>query len=139
MAYEGSIDFLELPFGGVEWHHDEIRSPWAQGAAEVYHTTKPAGNIELKAIARRFDIQNDTAHEFLILYDIPRTEGLHLMCIVMGWRKEDRKPESARHYVLFIAPKRGATQVYERVGVGYMPGKFIQLNTPGRSELVSVR
>lgn len=139
MAYEGGIDFLELPLGGVVWYDDEIRSPWAHDAVEVYHSIRPTGNIELRATARRFNVQNATESEFLIVYDIPRTEGQQLMCIVMGWRKEDRKPENARHYVLFIAPKGGATQVYERVGVGYMPGRSIRPITPRYPELVIVR
>jgi hypothetical protein len=62
-----------------------------------------------------------------------------LMYIVMGRLREARKPEDARHYVLFIAQKGGASNVYERVGVGFMPGKFIELNAPGPSRLVKVR
>ena len=136
MAYKGGIDFLELPIGEVEWHSDELHSPWTQNPSEVYHTTKPTANAELKATARRFDIPSGTGQEFMIVYDIPRTEK-QLLCIVMGRRKEVGKPEDARHYVLFITPKSGAAQVYERVGVGFMPGKFILSSGP--SGLVSVR
>jgi hypothetical protein len=140
MAYEGGIDFLELPLGGVEWLKDELHelhSPWTQSPSEVYRTTSPTANVELKATARRFNIQSATGHEFMIAYDIPRTEGPQLLCIVMGRRKEVGKSENARHYVLFITPKSGAAQVYERVGVGFMPGKFILSSGP--SGLVSVR
>ena len=96
-------------------------------------------NIELSAIARGFDIKGARADEFMIVYDIPKTEPPSVLCIVMGRRIENGKPEDARHYVLFIAPKGGASKVYERVGVGYMPGSFIQLDTPGISSLVKVR
>jgi len=47
-------------------------------------------------------------------------------------------PEDATHYVLFIAPKEGRDAVYERVGVGFMPGKMIDLNVSGPSRLVKI-
>jgi hypothetical protein len=139
MAYEGGIDFLNLPLGGVDWQEDEIYSPWIPGASEGYHTIGRTGSIELNAIARRFSIQGARAHEFTIVYDIPKTESPQLKCVVMGRRREEGKPEDARHYVLFITPKGGAAKVYERVGTGFMPGKFIELSPPGPSGLVKVR
>ncbi len=135
MAYEGGIDFLELPLGGVDWQKDKIHSPWIPDPAEV-QTTDQAGRIELSCIARGFNLQGARANEVMIVYDIPKTEGGLLKCIVMGRRREGGKPEDARHYVLFVAPKSGS---YERVGVGFMPGKFIELNAPGPSKWVKVR
>jgi len=139
MAYEGGIDYLNLPLGGVDWQKDEIKSPWIPDASEVYHTIDRTGSIELSAIAREFNIQGAGANEFMIVYDIPKTEGQQLKCIVMGRRREKGELENTRHYVLFITPKGGQAKVYERVGVGFMPGKFIELNAPGPSKLVKVR
>ena len=139
MAYEGGIDFLNLPLGGVDWQEDEISSPWIPDASEVYHIIDRTGSIELSAIARGFNIQVAGANEFMIVYDVPKTEGQQLKCIVMGRRRGEGKLEDARHYVLFITPKGGAAKVYERVGVGFMPGKFIELIAPGLSGLVKVR
>jgi hypothetical protein len=139
MAYEGGVDFLELPLGGVDWRNVEIHSPWSQVASDVHHTTNTTGNVELKATARTFDIRNAASREFVIVYDTPRTEGQQLLCIVMGRRIEKGKPEDARHYVLFIAPKSGSARVYERVGVGFMPGNFIHLSSARPPGLVSVR
>lgn len=139
MAYEGGIDFLELPLGGVIWQKDEIYSPWLLDVSEVHHTINHTGSIELSAIARDFNIGSDGAKNFLIIYDIPKTEGQSLKCIVMGRRREEGKLEDARHYVLFIAPKGGMAKVYERVGVGFMPGRFIELNAPGPPRLIKVR
>jgi hypothetical protein len=137
MAYRGGIDFLELPLGGVLWNTDELHSPWTQTKSDVYDVTNPSANVELRATAREFDIRKDAAHEFMIDYDTPTTDGRQLLCIVMGMRDEYGRPEDARHYVLYITPHGGAANVYERVGVGFMPGKFIRPTGP--SGLVIVR
>ena len=141
MAYEGGIDYLDLPLGGVDWIKDdrdyEIRSPWSRDAGEICRTTNSTESIELSAIAREFDVRSGGGNEFMIIYDIPKTEGQALRCIVMGRRMENGRPEDARHYVLFVAPK--GNSVYERVGVGYMPGRFIKLGDAGLSRMVKIR
>lgn len=139
MAYKGGIDFLDLPLGGMDWQKSEIHSPWIPSASEIYHTTDKSGNIEMSAVAREYEIQSERSKEFTIIYDIPKTEGQSLRCIVMGRRRGDGKPEDSRHYVLFITPKGGSAKVYERVGVGYMPGTFIKPKAPGSQGLVKVR
>jgi hypothetical protein len=59
------------------------------------------------------------------------------MCIVMGrlrnemQSKETHIFEDDRYYVLFIAAKEGRIDVYERVGVGYMPERFIKFHGSG--------
>lgn len=137
MAYEGGIDFLELPFGGVDWQKDDIRSPWTLDSSNVCHTIdQTTTGIELCANAREFNTTKAKPEEFTIVYDIPSNEVQSLMCIVMGRRIENGvEPEDARHYVLFITSKEGAANVYERVGVGHMPGKFIDIQP---SRLVKV-
>lgn len=141
MAYEGGIDFLDLPLGGVDWIKDdrnyEIHSPWVVDGSKVSHTIDQTGSTELDAIAKEFNVLETLANEFMIIYDIPKAEGQTLKCVVMGRRIENGKPEDARHYVLFIAPKGGA--VYERVGVGYMPGKFIRLSDSEALGRVKIR
>jgi hypothetical protein len=140
MAYEGGIDFLELPLGGVEWPESEIHSPWKKKDPRGYHTSGQSGSMELSAIARNFDIKTFSPSEFMIVYDIPQTEGIPLACIVMGRRVENGRPRSAwRHYVLFITPKTTEAGVYERVGVGFMPGTFIDMSIKEESSLIKVR
>jgi hypothetical protein len=133
MAYQGGIDFLDLPLGGVDWSKDVIYSPWIQDPTEA-HTTDQVGSIDLNSVARGFDLQGAKSGEFMIVYDIPRTEGASMKCIVMGRRRESGKLEDARHYVLLVAPKAG---FYERIGVGFMPGNFIELND--QAKMVKVR
>jgi len=139
MAYEGGIDFLDLPLGGVEWQKEEIHSPWIPDASQVYHTTDSRGSIELSGTAREFNIKDAGLNEAILVYDIPKTASQLLKCVVMGKRREQGNVGDARHYVLLIAQKGPAAKVYERVGVGFMPGKFIELAAPGVSSLVKIR
>jgi hypothetical protein len=138
MAYEGGIDFLDLPLGGVEWQKEEIHSPWIPDASQVYHTTDSRGSIELSGTAREFNIKDAGLNEAILVYDIPKTASQLLKCVVMGRRREQGNVGDARHYVLLIAQKGPAAKVYERVGVGFMPGKFIELAAPGVSSLVKI-
>ncbi|KIN05179.1 hypothetical protein OIDMADRAFT_116151 [Oidiodendron maius Zn] len=136
MAYQGGIDFLELPLGGVNWARG-VNSLQVHGVSDIFHTIDQTGSIELRASVREFNIQSAGAAEFRIIYDIPKTEGQPLKCVVMGRGKEEGNPADARHYVLFITPKGG--NVYERVGVGFMPGKFIELKASEHPRLVTIR
>jgi len=136
MAYEGGIDYLEMPFDGVDWQK-EVHSPWLPNAAEAYHTADRNGNTALSAIARTFEVRETQADESLIVHDNPNavTEGVMVVCVVMGRRKADPRPEDARNYVLFVAPKNESKAVYERVGVGFMPGSFIEQSTLGLNSI----
>ncbi|KAE8447646.1 hypothetical protein EG329_010617 [Mollisiaceae sp. DMI_Dod_QoI] len=139
MAYKGGIDYLELPSDGIDWQ-DDLRSPWPwiPYATHLYHTVYNSKSIELKALARDFSDQAFT-NEVMIVYDSPEalTDNWLLRCIVMGKRKEEGRPEDARHYVLIIEPTEDAL-IYERVGVGFMPRKFIEW-APEGARWISIR
>ena len=59
------------------------------------------------------------------------------MCVVLGIQKGGNAVKERTHYVLLITPTAltAATgeQVCERVGVGFMPGRCIELDKPGSS------
>jgi hypothetical protein len=185
MAYQGGIDFLDMPFDGVDWRRD-VHSPWLPGYYSAsgtssdyyYHTTDRNGSsttTALTAIARSFSIKNgrdaggggggdddDDDSEVALIYDSPgstadaTTEDTALLkCVVIGRRRMSsdrdgdrdrhqyrhrlRNPEedddSARHYVLLVAPRKGSDTVYERVGVGFMPGRFIELDASAQTSI----
>lgn len=136
MAYEGLIDFLEPPFGELEWQKENILSiDHTKTSSNVDQTTM---GTELSASAREFDTEKAKPQDFAIIRDTPGDGVQSWKCIVMGRKKEEDgvAPQDARHYVLFVAPKEGSADVYERVGVGYMPGQFVGTQTP---RLVKVR
>ncbi|KAG4436079.1 hypothetical protein IFR05_008435 [Cadophora sp. M221] len=128
MAYEGKIDFLEMRLGGIEWQNDEIRSPWNDQVPRSMDPAAPAPGIELAAVARDFDGKALGVH---IIHDNPKNGSLPLKCIVMGRRKEKERVEDTIHYALFITQKGEAGNSYERVGVGFMHGRSIDLKGPG--------
>lgn len=148
MAYDGGIDFLDLPLGGVDWFPDAIQSPWASGDAHTWHTGDEKEFVELKAWARPLAlgdeglIDND---EVVIIYDIPdmiKTEGEDLMCVVVGREKENKAIEEMTHFFLVIKRSkdplgaREGSKVYERVGVGCMKGTFLDLESPAQAVVI---
>jgi len=147
MAYEEGIDYLELPLGNppVVWLTSECHGPWAaaEGADGVARNTEQSRvSTELQATARRlrrgeYNIQGpEGPDEFHIVYDVPdptKTEGEELMCVVMGRRNEAGKAVGdLTHYVLLVKPNASSSmpggKAFERVGVGKMLGKFIELD-----------
>ncbi len=86
--------------------------------------------------------------DFGVFYDRAepvKTEEKTLKCVVVGKRRMRSKTptDETTHYVLLIAPKRmdspRGAKVYERVGVGYMAGRFIDLVGTGSAGLVNVQ
>jgi hypothetical protein len=149
MGYKGAIDYLEMPLGGVEWGlPDEILGPWAEGGAESWHTGDGKGVVALSATARRFKMGQENKEDFAIFYDMDKptkTEEKTLKCVVVGKRrmKAGTPMDETTHYVLLIAPKKTDSprgeKIYERVGIGYMAGKFIDLVATGSAGLVNVQ
>lgn len=137
MAYKGAIDYLDLPFKEVDWEEHDICSRWSRGTGKSWtysgdYLTCP---LELTVHGRSFDLQ--TARESdsasIVLDDPDRVDELEplLKCVVLGRLKHQGKESSdARtHYVLLVTPTvpqgGGSSPIYNRVGVGYMPGALI--------------
>jgi hypothetical protein len=142
MAYKGGIDYLDLPFDGVDWEEQEVRSPWTPGSSGDWHTGDEAGVVELSAVARDFDLGGSAGQNSKVIYDIPaRTDsglGQPLKCVVVGRLKSPGQPALNRmHYVLLISPKAAQVArggyVCERVGAGFIPGRCIKLDQAGTS------
>ncbi|KAK3335921.1 hypothetical protein B0T19DRAFT_23134 [Cercophora scortea] len=107
MAYDGSIDFLVPPEGGVEWMAGEIHSPWAdhQVGAQRWHTGDGAATVELDVKARGFRMGSLEDNHFKIVYDAPnpsRTEGdiEAMKCVLVGkigcWQPHGRRHDPLR-------------------------------------------
>jgi hypothetical protein len=150
MGYEGAIDYLDLPLGGMEWElpDDEILGPWAEGGTESWHTGDGKGVVALSATARRFKMDRDNGEDFELFYDMAKPSQMEekaLKCVVAGKRrmKAGFPTNETTHYVLLIAPKKTDSprrdKIYKRVGVGYMAGKFIDLGAIGSAGLVSIQ
>lgn len=137
MAYTGAIDYLDLPFNEVDWEEHDICSWWSRGTGKSwsYSGDKLTCPLELTVHGRPLDLQaamnSDTAS--IDLDDPDKMDELDssLKCVVLGRLKDQVKDSSyARiHYILLVtltAPQGGGSSlIYNRVGVGYLPGALI--------------
>ncbi|KAJ0120690.1 hypothetical protein J7T55_015422 [Diaporthe amygdali] len=148
MAYDGGIDFLDLPLGGVHWFTDAIKSPWAPGSADTWHTGDGKEFVELKAWATTFtlgDASLATHDGVLIVYDSPGmiTMGVEdLMCVVVGREIKKDTVRETTHFALVIKAStgpvsaKGGSKIYERIGVGYVKGKCLNLESSAQAVLI---
>lgn len=152
MAYEGGIDYLDLPFGRMEWEQNDIIWPWIHSPKGTWHTSGSEASLPgLSAVARGFELGDTTRSDTWLCYDI-KTQGdidtptrkilprPGLKCVVLGKMKEQFVRDMT-HYVLFVIPKTPQINgegrlIVERVGVGYMPGSWIHFNQPGDSATI---
>lgn len=137
MAYKGAIDYLDLPFKEVDWEKHDIRSRWSRGTGKSWtysgdYLTCP---LELTVHGRSFDLQtargSDSAS--IVLDDSDRAAELEplLKCVILGRLKLQAKEsrDARTHYVLLVTltatQGERSSPIYNRVGVGYMPGALI--------------
>lgn len=140
MAYKGGIDYLDPPFGEVDWNISEIRGNW-----------RSKGNrTELNAKTREFRMATTGREDFDVTWDIPRESDTYLArvkCVVVGVKREKGVSAAMKtHYVLIVRLRdqetdttKGQTEIYERVGVGKMLGAYIDLDSSRPRDWVKIR
>ncbi|KAK7718097.1 hypothetical protein SLS63_010580 [Diaporthe eres] len=142
MGYDGGIDFVNLPLGGVHWYTDAIKSPWVTEGPGTCHTGDGKEFVELKAWARPFapgSVGLSPTDEIELVCDCQDTVDLNnkdLMCVVVGREKRSSCDiEEMAHFVLIVTGSKEALRskegnpVCERVGVGRMKGKYLNLQS----------
>ncbi|KAH8896977.1 hypothetical protein GQ53DRAFT_680702 [Thozetella sp. PMI_491] len=147
MAYSGAIDYLDGPAGLMKWITDDIRSPWNISNGETWHTSDGREKSFLTAKVRDFTTVIDGTTDSVVVYDIPGTVQMNagpVKCVLLGRENSSMKSlGETRHYVMIVARKDVSSSaekqdlVYKRVGVGSMPGKYIDLETP--TSLATIR
>jgi len=134
MTYKGGITFMDLPFDGVQWEEEEVRSPWSLSHApgSSWHTGDSNGRIDLTGMARELKVV--LGDQQIVFDGGVRPRGRAMKCVVIGRQKSEIATDVTRqtHYVLIVAqkPHAGNDKIYERVGVGSMPGSWIALDRP---------
>ncbi|KAF7529648.1 hypothetical protein G7054_g9799 [Neopestalotiopsis clavispora] len=152
MAYEGGIDYLDLPLGEVDWlpSTEAVQSPWGSKGSSTWHTGDGKESVELKGWARPFaaglggqGLATDTENSTIVYDNSDLMEGREPMFVVVGRSKKQSLPkEDVVHYVLVIALCQGSLYVedgrqrYERVGVGHMKGRFLDLKSRPRAVII---
>lgn len=137
MAYVGGIDYDDPVFQTADWETEEITvGPWTEDAKKDKSASLD-GRIGIKAIIRDFDVKGRSKDDVKTTYDDPerRTTGPNgerAQCVVVAKAKartEEIPRADKRHYVLLVVPTGdvdpAGTKEYNRVGMGFMLGKYI--------------
>jgi hypothetical protein len=134
MAYEGAIDYLNLPVTGVDWveREIEITSPWHQySGTETW--SEPTSSVELSALVYRFmaplDLTFIQGNNMKIIYDIPGQASQNtkeIKCVVLGKLRITASPDEPLLVVMLVL-EDGERGGYRRIGVGIVPGASISL------------
>lgn len=147
MAYKGAIQYLEVPFGCVEWEDDEVRSPWSGRPAGTWTYSRDHSIYRpaLTVTTHEFDAQ--AAYELgdAIILDNPTdwvTLAPIIKCVILGRLQNEGQESQVNidHYVLLVAPvdSKGLQEplAYRRVGVGRIRGCLISTTGLGTREQV---
>lgn len=125
MAYEGGIQYMNIPFGEVEWNI-EIISPFTNtpvNKANMWYTGNPK-YAEIRAPVRKYAVRSRGRYSSPFVFDNNNFEKGYmadLRCIVVGSQKKVQHlglNQHRKHYVLLVRPAMARKGVYERVGVG---------------------
>lgn len=140
MAYRGAIDYLDLPFDKVEWEEHDILSPWSSSEPGTWYSSGSGrGATGLSVNVRAFESTAKERRDSRLVYDITGTKAggplRESKCVILGRVKNPGQPVRERlHYVMLVSPStpqaRRGELVYERDGVGYMPGHLIYIDQP---------
>lgn len=130
MAYEGGIEYLDLPFGQIDWEKDDIL---ATGTWSDKDGTGATVGLSVNARSINTETLSGALGERIVL-DAPNKTNRPFTCVVLGKLLEPEKPVSDRtHFVLLVTRASLAArreQIYHRVGVGSVPGSRIELDGP---------
>ncbi|OXV05317.1 hypothetical protein Egran_06915, partial [Elaphomyces granulatus] len=127
MAVEGPIQYMDIPFDGVNWSED-IRSPFKQLVGVIGSQYDIAGDID--AIARDLVLPLQGA-DVQVVFDQPGgTQPRVLKCVVVAKEKVDRVTDLQKYYVLLVRSIRASqgSKEYERTGVATVRRRHVSLN-----------
>ncbi|RTE79094.1 hypothetical protein BHE90_006400 [Fusarium euwallaceae] len=134
MAFQGEIDYLAVPFNGVDWD-TELKSPWQKAE------TQSAGRsevLEIRATARQLKVGNKAIEGVKLFFNSSgQSQPLvsKALCVVVGKEKGHTHVKDRTHYILLVRPtgsaKESQTMVCERIGAGQVPGRCIEADGQG--------
>ncbi|KAK2746243.1 tol-like protein [Colletotrichum kahawae] len=139
MAYDGGIDYLDLPFQETEWERTDIEPPWSVTSGD---SDGPRQTTRLKVIVRSFSVAGAPERKLgkiKFTYDNPYRKGTSdrqsPLCVVIAKEKGNKSLQEKPHYVLVVIGTGGGIEhgqrCFNRLGVGFLPGKYIGLEEDG--------
>jgi phenolic acid decarboxylase len=126
-AHEGEIEYISVEFGAVEWNQTiELVEEDTVLEAQVH-------DFRASAMADKTD---HTMSGRLRYENDDRVDMRALKCVILGRGVRDQTvpvaPGERQYYIMVITPVslNEASQTYERVGIGSVPGRFISFRDP---------
>lgn len=134
MAYDGGIQFMDIPFFGVDWNTAlKFNGRYIPG---LLRTAKDALVTDL-GVFQNCDLkQRDTSCAILdankaergcILYDVEVNEDLHAQgCVVVGrqFSRYSFLPIETKYWILVVR-STGVDGDYKRIGVGWVQTDYV--------------
>lgn len=124
MAYDGVVQFMDIPFGGVDWINN----------LRFDKKHKHALIIDIGAFRNCSLQKKERCHAILdssktergwIQYDITGTEDLQAeRCVVVGRKLHEDQLKKTKYYILVVRPT-STNGEYERVGVGLVQSDYV--------------
>ncbi|KAH9880406.1 hypothetical protein IAQ61_000697 [Plenodomus lingam] len=138
MAYQGGIEYTNPPFNSACWEREELKAPWTRSGSHIADSAPEQNEIALQVMVRDLDVGAAQEDEFELTYDTKRTADSnerHAQCVVVAKPQNGTSIGEGRYYVLLVRSMhrmagRGE-RFYERVGAGYLLGKYIRLDGSG--------
>ncbi|KAK4235827.1 heterokaryon incompatibility protein-domain-containing protein [Achaetomium macrosporum] len=143
MAYKGEIDYMQLPFSGMEWYGAISDSFHVNTGQFTEDTTgledRKQGRAVFEVTVRKFDVNDEESADSLHLdaADYASMKDKEkLRCVVLGRDKPTSHSGGQEYYYVLIVMPVGApgNQEYatlERVGVGRLLRSHLMLSEPG--------
>ena len=123
MTYEGDIEYMEIPFGQVNWSQ-EISSPFPRTSKslETMWHTGDGHCLELRSPVWTCDL-GQLGMEKSLVFDSDELEMRRgeLTFVVVGTEKVERRTavaEGKNHYVILLRSGEKSGDGYQRIGVG---------------------
>jgi hypothetical protein len=134
MAYSGSIQFMDITFGNVEWvcslrfnnkpsEHSESIKAWKPALVTDIGSLRRC-NFERRGIGY-VNLDLDGAQRGWIQYDMETHERLDAeRCVVVGRAFRESDYRKRKYYILVVSPT-GVNDEYTRVGAGWILSGYV--------------
>jgi hypothetical protein len=134
MAYDGGIQFMDIPFSDVDWNDDFPFNNWFDKLRFSKHKCALITNV---CVFRNCSLeQRDTSFAILdsskaergqIQYDVEASEDLHAeRCVVIGRESDPNNSGSTnRKCYILVVGQTGVDDEYRRLGVGWIQSDYV--------------
>jgi len=127
MAYEGVIDYVDIPFNRVEWHKAvQIRGDVLEARVREFRS------LQLEQKDGKCVIQDGTASsgKWWLKYDGEDSVDLQTLQVAVIGRENGQSGDGRRYYILVVKPRcLEGFRTFERVAVGCVPEKLISFKS----------